>query len=109
MKDLGETELHGRTENIFFGGGEKIFCSKSLKININSTILRKNFSPAAHNCFQIIQIHSFSKKYHKLSQTDTILIFIINTCLFSLPHDIVLSLCFWWGKSDFKKFRNSGG
>ena len=22
MKDLGETELHGRTENIFWGGGE---------------------------------------------------------------------------------------
>ena len=22
-------------------------------------------------------------------------------------HDIVLSLCFWWGKSDFQKFRGS--
>ena len=43
------------------------------------------FSPAVHNCFQIIQIHSFSKKLLILSLIDTIFI-LVDTCVFSLPH-----------------------
>ena len=58
------------------------------------------FVPEPPNCFQIIKIHSFSKKYQILSLTDTILIIYV---IFSSPHDIVLSLCCVWGRQ--KKFR----
>ena len=84
--------------------GENIFCSKSLKININSTVLWEIIR-VAHNNFQIIQMHSLKRKQHYiLSLTDTILI-PIYTCIFSLPLDIVFSFSFWWEKSEFQKLR----
>ena len=72
MKDLRGTGLYGGL-NSGKNQGQKIFCSESLKININFTIIIifEKVLPAVHNCFQIMQTHSFSIK---ISLTNTILI-----------------------------------
>ena len=97
IKNLGGTGLHG---------GLKNSCSKSLKININSTILGKKFACDAQLLSKrtnpdifLKKVYTFTHRYHYNIK------YLINTCILSLPHDIVLSF-FWWGS---QIFRNSGG
>ena len=81
--------------------GEKILFSESLKININSTILRSQL------LLNIMLINYFSKKKgFILSLTDPILMPMNAILALSLPRHVVVSLCFRWG---FQILRNLGG